>query len=127
MFIYVLKDVGTGLCKVGYSKNPYKRLKTLTAQRKTSSGKNDLLVMLNTIKADDARELERDIHDFLHKYRVSGEWFRPESVGFLLDVDIREPVPRKNSLLKRSSLWEKYFFEDEAAEVFFFDIPRLWG
>lgn len=62
--------------KIGYSKNPYKRLKSIDA---TLLPKKPELTYALMKYEDDERlfsKLEKEIHDYLNNYKARGEWFR---------------------------------------------------
>jgi hypothetical protein len=66
-FIYAISNSTNNTIKIGYSKNPKKRLAEL--QVATA----DPLVLLFSFVGD--FQLEQQIHRQLEDYRVSGEWF----------------------------------------------------
>jgi len=68
-FIEATKPDKRGPIKIGYSKNPAARLKSL--QVSTA----DTLVLLGTLPGD--QTLEARLHNQLKAHRISGEWFHP--------------------------------------------------
>src|SRR5262245_43185129 len=66
-FVYVIHAVGTGRVKIGYSLEPTKRLSDL----QTASPFPLELIGMRPGTPD----LERAIHQHLHKYHCVGEWF----------------------------------------------------
>ena len=68
-YVYIIRRTRDGLYKIGVSKNPKQRIQQL------KTGVPDLEV-INIIKTDHARELERIIHDKYASVRVGkSEWF----------------------------------------------------
>lgn len=82
--LYFIQANGTGKIKIGRSKNPYRRLKTL------QTGNASELKMIACIEGLGWRE--RDIHQTLKKWRVKGEWFDYDCVGSIPD-EIYELIP----------------------------------
>jgi len=68
--VYIAYHKGTGLTKVGYSKNTMQRMKQLGT------------ILYKEIEGN--RTLEAEIHHYLKKFRHHGEWFStsPQSVEF---------------------------------------------
>lgn len=67
MYIYIMKC--SSFYKIGYSKNPENRLKTVRTH-------NPLDVkIIATLKTDNYIELERELHDLFYNKRARGEWF----------------------------------------------------
>lgn len=62
---YLMKDTNTGLYKIGRSKNPKHREKTLQSEKPT--------IKLIKIWEED---IENELHNLYHKFRVRGEWFK---------------------------------------------------
>lgn len=67
--VYIIEEEGTGLYKIGVSRNPPQRC--LSLQR----GNPRDLRIVHAINSDEPRATEVAIHDALDEYRVSGEWF----------------------------------------------------
>lgn len=69
--IYIMHDLNTNYCKIGYSKNPQYREKTLQSEKPTIK----LLFSYKGNRVDEA---------FLHKHfkskRIRGEWFNLDTV-----------------------------------------------
>jgi hypothetical protein len=61
---YIIKDSNTGLYKIGKSKNPIKRERTLQGEKPT----------LSIIKVFE-KDIEKKLHDVYIKQRIRGEWF----------------------------------------------------
>lgn len=68
--VYFIKDVNSGLIKIGYSLDPSKRFKQL----KASAGLN--LKFLGIVKED--VEYEKELHIKFKNLRVNNEWFKCE-------------------------------------------------
>ena len=73
-----------GLTKIGYSKDPDKRIEILE-KTKFPHGTKDLgkIEKIFEIITDSPRQLEKDLHELLDNERVVGEWFH------LKDKDIK--------------------------------------
>jgi hypothetical protein len=61
---YLMKDKSTNLYKIGFSKNPLKREKTLQSQKPCI----EIVKIWN-------KNIEKELHNTYHKNRVRGEWF----------------------------------------------------
>ena len=65
-YVYAISDQSNNRIKIGFSKNPKKRLKQL------STGAADKLYLLTYFNDD--RKLEKSIHKQFKKVRYNGEW-----------------------------------------------------
>ena len=74
-FIYLISNPATGMSKIGMSKSPEDRMKSL----QTSCGHNLKMVAYWRVK-DKASCVEADLHRKLHFCRMQGEWFRSEDI-----------------------------------------------
>jgi hypothetical protein len=72
MYLYAIKDLESGLIKLGYSRDPRDRLRAL----QTGSSNRLHLLYYASVGDSDARLLESQLHSDLNHYRVRGEWFR---------------------------------------------------
>lgn len=78
-YVYLIKAEGTNRLKIGYSKDPEKRL--LAIQSPQSPFK--LKLVYKELVADCA-SFEKFLHDYYKEYRVFGEWFEiPLEIGKL--------------------------------------------
>ena len=70
-FIYIIRQTSTRLFKIGVSKNPAQRLKTL------QTGNPNNLSLLYTVRCTDvsAFKAETVIHQHLTSHQIKGEWF----------------------------------------------------
>jgi|JI7StandDraft_1071085.scaffolds.fasta_scaffold207381_2 hypothetical protein len=66
--IYLVENAATGTCKIGYSKDPLKRLSGL---RTNTADRLELIAEINGEQSD-----ERDLHARFFSYRMRGEWFK---------------------------------------------------
>jgi predicted GIY-YIG superfamily endonuclease len=82
--LYFIQAKGSGRIKIGRSKNPERRLKTL------QTGNASQLKMVCSLNGLGWRE--RDIHEALKKWRLKGEWFEYECVGSIPN-EIYELIP----------------------------------
>jgi hypothetical protein len=69
-YVYFIQGVCGGAIKIGRSKDPEMRLKTL------QTGYPDTLHILLLIPG--SAKIELQIHEELEQYRLNGEWFKPE-------------------------------------------------
>jgi hypothetical protein len=66
---YLIKDLGTGLYKIGFSSNPIKREKTLQSEKPN----------IKMIKVFD-KNIEKQLHLNYKDFRVRGEWFNLNNI-----------------------------------------------
>lgn len=66
---YLMKDLNTGLYKIGRSKNPAARERTLQSEKPT----------IKMVKVWD-QDIEKDLHKQYESQRVRGEWFELSKV-----------------------------------------------
>lgn len=69
-YVYVIGNVDHKVCKIGYSKNPERRIKDL------QTGYPYTLSILRKFKSN--MVIEKELHEKYDKYRLNGEWFRLE-------------------------------------------------
>jgi len=65
---YIITDKKYRIIKVGRSKNPFKRLKTIQLSNSTE------LDMVCVFEED----IEKEIKELLKKYKIQGEWYYPD-------------------------------------------------
>jgi len=82
--LYFVQARGTGRIKIGRSKNPKRRLQSL------QTGNAKELRLIASLEGLGWRE--RDLHERLREWRVSGEWFDYDCVGNIPD-EIYELIP----------------------------------
>lgn len=68
-FIYLAQASQTQWCKIGMSKQPYKRMQSL------QTGSPLEIILIHRIYTFDAIALEKSLHEYFDAYRVRGEWF----------------------------------------------------
>lgn len=83
-YLYFIQSKETGHIKIGRSVNPEKRIKAL------QTGSHRQLRLIASFQDMGWREPE--LHEYLKKWRVSGEWFDVECVGSI-PPDIYEKIP----------------------------------
>jgi hypothetical protein len=79
-FIYLIQNLETSRYKIGISKNPTKRIKTL------QTGSGEELKLINTYETPNARKIESILHNIYESKRTIGEWFEislTEEVKFI--------------------------------------------
>jgi len=86
--VYFIQAGDRGPIKIGYSKDPMKRMKVL----QQSNAKN--LSLLGTIEGDKRKEWA--IHNFLGFYKMKGEWFKSSEpiLRFIYDLVFKSPWAR---------------------------------
>lgn len=86
MFVYVIHDEKADLCKIGFSKDPMHRLKSL------QTGHSSTLRLLSCFHGGPG--LEGQLHAKFNAQRVRGEWYRvaPADIERAL-VEARYPAP----------------------------------
>ena len=80
--IYFIGNKEANICKIGYSKRPYRRIETLRWQVPFK------LDIFDIIEGDVHKE--KMFHDKYHKWTIKGEWFeldKVEELGFGLDIE----------------------------------------
>lgn len=82
-FVYLMRSKNDKY-KIGFSKDPKKRLKSL---------QNDTpfeLECLRVIQTDDMKGLERDMHEYYKSKRVAGEWFdlSQEDISYFMNYEV---------------------------------------
>lgn len=83
-FLYVLGDKKRGVCKIGISSNPDKRLKQV------QTGYPFTLTIWRSVYIPNARTWELRLHKEFDKYRLDGEWFKAK-VFELIDWSVFQP------------------------------------
>lgn len=73
LYIYIIQDEVTGSYKVGISKNPEERLKSLQC------GNSSKLSLIHKFIAKDGFKTERLAHKILERNSIRGEWFDSDS------------------------------------------------
>jgi hypothetical protein len=68
-YVYAIGIKGSALVKIGISRNPVGRLKTLEQSMPYT------LVILHQVWREDARRIERNLHHILREQQQRGEWF----------------------------------------------------
>jgi hypothetical protein len=96
-YVY-LADAGNGIYKIGWSRKPTERLRTL------SSGGPHSLTLLHQLKTEHATWFESYLKRRFQEKRIQGEWFRlgaadvacvcgftPEAIALLVEADTDDP------------------------------------
>jgi hypothetical protein len=76
--IYFIKNTVTHAVKIGYSRNPNKRLAHL------QTATPDPLTLLGTIQG--GLEHETAFHQRFRQHKLQGEWFKPDILNEVLDI-----------------------------------------
>lgn len=82
-FIYVIGPKNTNIVKIGFSRSPIKRLKSL----QTGHPNPLTLYYQKEIKADKAKLFEGLIHKTIKHLRINGEWFLLTPEEATMEVD----------------------------------------
>lgn len=115
--LYLIRS--SGLTKIGYSKNPWKRYKQLC----TGSPNNMALVF--SLYCQNAPAVERELHQIFKDRRVNGEWFRVSVDEVLITLGqkamSRMPAPEPKEDLEREADFDGFDVEatDEELREFF--------
>ncbi len=75
-FIYFILNRDSNAIKIGMAKNIERRLKSLQT---SSPAKLELIRSMQVSSQEEARELEKSLHQKFEHIRITGEWFRAES------------------------------------------------
>jgi hypothetical protein len=112
--IYFIQNTVTQAIKIGYSRNPKKRLDSL------QTATPDKLVLLGTIQG--GLEHEAAFHERFSKYALQGEWFKGDilhDVRAIIAKEAANPQPQKTNVLVCGDS-DSYFVgttdQDEMAE-----------
>lgn len=70
-YVYFIEAEESGLIKIGRAANPIRRLAAM------QTGSAEPLRLARTIRTDDDKHLERELHRRFAADRVRGEWFDP--------------------------------------------------
>jgi hypothetical protein len=103
--IYFIRDTGTGAIKIGYSKNPGKRMTGL--QSATASK----LEMIGTMQG--GLEHEAEFQDRFKKHHLQGEWYKGDifpEIQEILRKAATEPEPKRMNVIIAGDT----FFRDRA-------------
>ena len=99
MFLYIIKQINEedGFCssyKIGISKNPESRLKSLQT---SNPYELELVFVWQTFKSHEANFLERECHNQFDTYRKRGEWF--DMPNYLMESFVSD--------VKKQYIWEQ--------------------
>lgn len=72
MYVYCVRQGQANVCKIGYSKEPFARLKSL------QTANPEILTLCWTVLEDELGLIEADLHTLLKNQgrHIRGEWFR---------------------------------------------------
>ena len=73
-YLYIMKDTSTGYHKIGISKNPQYREKTLQSEKPTIE-----IVWVSDSTTIKARDIEKALHSYFEHRRTRGEWYNLSS------------------------------------------------
>jgi hypothetical protein len=103
--IYIIGNKEQNICKIGYSKRPYRRIETL---QKTIPLKLHIISIFEGDFID-----EQLLHDKYHEFRIKGEWFYLDKIeeagielnnSYLTINDIIFIIDKENKLYHVNSL-----------------------
>ncbi len=96
IYSYLMECTKTGVCKIGKSNNPLKRLETIKTGNPFVT-----LVGVSEIK-------EQELHKMYDEFRFSGEWFDfPENIKkevYLLFNPFTDSIKNKNNIISEELL-----------------------
>lgn len=75
--VYFIADPIKNVVKIGFSKNPKRRLKQL------QTSNSNMLILLGYLNGN--KETEKFYHKLFGKYRLSGEWFHLDKDNVIVD------------------------------------------
>ena len=96
-FVYVVK--GGGYYKIGYSKEPDRRIATLSTQPPFE------LEVIYLCGSHNARALEADLHGLFKHARVRGEWFDLDDMDREMLSDVMKTLGTFNHCRNRLALY----------------------
>jgi hypothetical protein len=99
-FVYLIKANETDRYKIGFSVNPFQRIKDLQKICPFP------LSLLHLIKTDDMTGVEKHFHIMFDKYRVSGEWFDLplDAINYFANYRLQEPRTKRDYLPQSQAL-----------------------
>jgi len=68
-YVYLISDINTYTYKIGISKNPEKRIKSL------QTGNEKLLKIIHKVPCENYNEVETALHNQYKFLKINGEWF----------------------------------------------------
>jgi hypothetical protein len=103
--IYLLKDLDSGLIKIGSSVNPLRRYNEITNQTISVSGSSDARnYKLLWYSEPTIRIIEKELHNKYQSKKIEGEWFKLTNLDIceLKDEIIKTYVNNKETYVKRT-------------------------
>lgn len=73
-YLYIMKDISNGYHKIGISKNPLHRERTLQSEKPTIE-----LVWVSDEISSKARTIEKALHSYFEHRHIRGEWYNLSS------------------------------------------------
>jgi Meiotically up-regulated gene 113 len=107
--IYFIRDINADAIKIGYSRDPAKRLSNLQV------GSSGRLKLIGVVSA--AQEIERVVHRQLTEGHIRGEWFWDRGVTSQWLMDMTQGEPLFRHLWKLVPGREFVFLWDEATKT----------
>lgn len=105
--LYVVEDKARGLCKVGMSKKPENRIKSILS----GAGLPDDSFHFISPTILSPRTIEKAVHNELAPFRVKGEWFNCE-VEFAMNMCMSMTEPASDSDIEVVDVIRKYSAPD---------------
>jgi len=101
MKIYLIRD--TDRYKIGFSKEPKKRLKQL------QTGSSEVMELVYEVECDNVSKVESSLHRYYDSKRKNGEWFALEYDDVKGFVELVKKVDSNLRMIKESSTLRKPF------------------
>jgi hypothetical protein len=95
-YVYFVRDAATGYVKVGSSRRPWDRAKSLGRKAKEIGRRAPgAVTFLGAILTGNCRQLEKAMHFLLERHRVAGEWFELDdnAINQVVSICRSEVVP----------------------------------
>jgi hypothetical protein len=96
-YVYLIKSLESGYYKIGFSKNPIRRLRTL------QTGNSSKLKLIETYQSDYANMIEKTLQRRYKYCKKEGEWF---DLSLIDEISFKDECQKLNEsyiLLKKSN------------------------
>lgn len=81
-FLYIIGNIEHSIFKIGYSKNPYHRIKNL----QTGNPIPLKVLWSQELNEQNIKFLEKEVHKLLSYKRTNGEWFNENVENIIKDL-----------------------------------------
>jgi hypothetical protein len=119
-YVYFIKPKNVVDIKIGFSKNINSRISTYRTNYSCP------IILVGYIFCSDYKLLEKDIHEKLKDYRVSGEWFSSNINDIKNIIDEYKGHFLNTEFSRKSFIDENYFFNlKPSVEQSYIDISKI--